>query len=714
MTSGTASDGVRWLLAICLAGPCLLLGIPVSRPAAAMFAPQDPEPPVEQEPPVETPPAPEETPAPKPEGQDEKPTEEPPQPKPEERSADGKVQEKAEGTAQEPAKEAGGQQDEKKGESPPKPEPSLGGPPERASTPADAAPDATEPPAAVAPEPEGQPEPEAETAAAVALPPFQPSYRSMADVARTLVRFAEAAPGVATTFELGRTQDGRPVHGIELGLPGAVPLAERPTIFLFGGLDGRSLAGGEAVLDVVHSLLADSATLPQDVAVVAVPWVSGQALSALADASGTAPSRDGRNGRPLDDDRDGRVDEDGPDDLDGDGLILDMLIEDPRGPWVRGGDGRFLVPAGPGDGTRYLWTREGRDDDGDGRFNEDPPGGVVLDRNFPVHRTGPWDDPRCGEVPMSEPLVRAVADLVLARRAAVVLLMQGNHGYVATPGGLALDTKGAFDAADRPVFERVTEAFLAATGRSQPGIRTLRQARGEVSAGAALDWLHAVTGALSLEVAPWGPEVEATNNVAARDARYATPENAALQKPRSLDGRPHLGDIEGAWARWLDNTKGGLGFIEWQPVELGGGFQGWVGGWEPRTILNPPVESLPRALEGLAEFVRELAVGLPRLEVRVTQSEREGDLVRLRAQVRNLGRLPTGMTRRGAPGVELSVEIPTGAQILAGEPTVDLPRLLGGELSAEVAWVVLAPEGSVVGLRADAGWTLPAVREVRP
>jgi hypothetical protein len=646
---------------------------------------QDPEPPQEegeQEPPVETP---------------------PPEPEPEPEKKQGEGQKGEETPDPEPEKDPSTGRDDPP-ETPP-PTPPATGPEGRASAPGDTAPETApaEPAADAGPPP---------------LPLFAPTYRSMGEVALFLAGLAEASPGVASTFELGRTHDGRPVHGIELGAAGGLPLDQRPTVFLFGGLDGRSLAGGEAVLGVVHALLSNPDQLPADVAFVAVPWVSGQALSWLADSGGTAPARDGRNGRPLDDDRDGRTDEDGPDDLDGDGLILDMLIEDPLGPWVRGGDGRFLVPAGPGDGTRYIWTREGRDDDGDGRFNEDPPGGVVLDRNFPVHRTGPWDDPRCGEVPMSEPLVRAVAERVLARRAAVVLLLQGNHGRLATPGGLAVDsTDAAFDPADLPVFERVTEAFLVATGRHQPGVQTLRQARGAVAPGAALDWLHAVTGALSLEVAPWGPEVETSGGVAARDARYAQPENAALQKPRSLDGRPHLGDIEGAWARWLDNTRGGLGFVDWQPVELGGGYQGLVGGWEPQTLLNPPPESLPRALEGLPEFVRELALGLPRLEVRVTQSEREGELVRLRAQVRNLGRLPTGMTRprgAGAAGVRLAVELPAGAQILAGESVVELPRLLGGELSAEAAWIVLAPEGSVVGLSASAGWTRPVLREVRP
>ncbi len=60
MTSGMGSGGaLQWLLAVCTAVPCLLLGLPVPTPApvtAITAGLQDPDPPAEQEPPVDTPP----------------------------------------------------------------------------------------------------------------------------------------------------------------------------------------------------------------------------------------------------------------------------------------------------------------------------------------------------------------------------------------------------------------------------------------------------------------------------------------------------------------------------------------------------------------------------------------------------------------------------------------------------------------------------------
>jgi hypothetical protein len=565
-------------------------------------------------------------------------------------------------------------------------------PPTGAETPASTATPA-------APEPSPAPE-----RARPALPAFAPAYRPLADVEGLLAAYADAVPGIARRLAVAPG-----LNGIELGASGPLALEERPMVLLVGGLDGTSLAGGEAVLAVVDQLLRAPERLPEGVAFVAIPWASPHALGRTLEGR----AEGGRDGRPLDEDGDGRADEDGPDELDGDGLLLSMLVEDPHGAWVRSADGRFLAPAREGDAPRYSLVREGRDDDHDGRFNEDPAGGVVLDRNFPVDRTGPWEDPACGPLPLSEPQVRALADLALARRTSLVILFQGNHGALAIPGGVDRPGEsGLCSPVELRTFERITAAFAAATGRAQAGPMTLRRARGRERPGAALDWFHAVVGAISLELAPWGPGVDGDGEVIAQDAQFESEPQAGGQR---LAVQPAAGERDRAWARWLDNTRGGLGFVEWHPVDLGEGQQALVGGWEPRTLDNPPPESLGRALRGTPELVVELASALPRLEVRVLESSREGDVCRVRARVKNAGFLPTGVgaspLRRG---VSLALELPPGARLLAGEPRVALGSLQGGGTSETCAWIVMAPPGSVLGVRASADCAAEVVREVRP
>ncbi|MCE9595801.1 MAG: hypothetical protein K8S98_16550 [Planctomycetes bacterium] len=585
---------------------------------------------------------------------------------------------------------------------PPKPEP-LPTPVEPPQDPAPAAP-------SVAPEvPAPQPAPKP-----VALPAFAPSYRSYAQVGELVAAWTAARPDSVRELDLGVRVgvNGLPFHVLELAKPGPIPPAARPTVFLIGGLDGLSLAGGEAVLSVVADLLRED-ELSADLTYIAVPWASPSALeTALASDVG-----DGRDDTPYDDDHDGRVDEDGPDDLDGDGQVLSMLIEDPRGRWTRAADPRFLVPAGPNDGVRYVLCSEGRDDDGDGKYNEDPPGGVVLDRNFPLGRGAGRADPLEGTLPLSAAPARALADLALARRTVVALFFQGNHGQLAAPGGDGAATE-LVAVEDRPVFERVSEALQVATGRRQKNFVTLCEARGAVRGGAALDWFYAVERSIAVEVALWGPEVELQADVAATDARFPARPNVKPHERGLGNGRPVPGESDRAWANWLDNSKGGIGFVDWNPVDLGSGVQALVGGFESRTVANPPLESLPRALRGSTEFVGQLVDGLPKLEIKVTQLVREGDVCRIRARVRNAGLLPTGLVARAqrakTAAVSLALELPPGAQLFAGRSKIERARLLGGESSEEYEWVVLAAEGSQFTLSATSEWTPAITREVKP
>jgi hypothetical protein len=473
-----------------------------------------------------------------------------------------------------------------------------------------------------------------------------------------------------------------------------------------GGLDGVSLCGSEATLAAVSGLLAEPDALPVGVTFLAVPWAAPDGL--VSAALGTPTS--GANARAFDEDCDGLEDEDGPDDLDGDGLVLDMLVEDPAGPWTRSPDPRFLAPAREGDAPRYRLLREGKDDDGDGLFNEDGPGGVRLDRNFPVGWRGPWDGELGGELPLSEPSSRTLAELVLTRRVAAALLLQGNHGSLAHPGGLAAEEFGFALPAPRhaSLYADLTSRYLRAASRPAEPARSVAGPGGGARRGAAIDWLYAAGGAVAFELAVWGPSVDAPAESAV-DAAY-TPNGEAPERER-LDDRAR------AWRAWLDNTRGGLGFVDWHPVDLGNGPSALVGGWEPRTRLNPPEDTLERAVEGLVPFVRDLAAGVARLEVEVLRRERDGELVRLAARVVNRGVLPSGVSpgeTARAGGVRLELRLPTGARRLAGPGSVALGHLPGGGSSEVVEWLVLAPQGRTLVVTAEDALTLPARAEVSP
>jgi hypothetical protein len=83
---------------------------------------------------------------------------------------------------------------------------------------------------------------------------------------------------------------------------------------------------------------------------------------------------------------DDQADEDGPDDLDGNGIITQMRVKDPAGEWIPlEGDPRLMRRADTSKGEKGIYKLyvEGIDNDGDGEYNEDGPGGVDISITFP-------------------------------------------------------------------------------------------------------------------------------------------------------------------------------------------------------------------------------------------------------------------------------------------------------------------------------------------
>ena len=531
-------------------------------------------------------------------------------------------------------------------------------------------------------------------------------YHGFDDVWRLVRAWADADPERVRVLDAGVSAGGLAVPALSFGaapVDGRSASLTRRSVLLLGGLDGRSQSGAEAVLHTAHALLRQLEHLSPDLESVAIPWASPDGL-ARVHAGG---SRSGRDATPVDDDEDGRVDEDGGDDIDGDGLVLEMLIPDPEGPWVRAEDPRFLRPASPGDGPRFRRTIEGHDDDGDGAFNEDGAGGLALDRQFPCYWTSPGDDGSAGPRPLSAPVARGLAGLVLERDVVVAFVFQGDHGGVAFPRAIE-SAEGAGRSDD--VHRRIALGFMRATGR-----RTATWARPVDDGGRAIDWMNDVLGVTALEVAVWGP------GVVGRDGR-PMPECADVglridHSGHALVRGPALDRTQTRWAHWVDDVRGGAGFVDWHAVDLGAGRVGWVGGWEPRTVSDPPEDLLPYALRSIPTYVQQVVAGLPRLSVELVRVERSGELVEIDARITNRGNLPTcmGDTAHGAPGeIVVTLDAACDAAILAGDPEVEVAPLGGHEISDTLRWVVAAPPGAALRISARSRRGGSTSRELRP
>ena len=114
------------------------------------------------------------------------------------------------------------------------------------------------------------------------------------------------------------------------GFPDRSRRESRPRLLVVAGLNPDH-AGGILVASRLATELLDLAAGDEKLrallarhAVEIIPCLAVDAVAAAHGSRFLAPTR--TNLRPVDDDRDGEVDEDGPEDLDGDGVITQMRV----------------------------------------------------------------------------------------------------------------------------------------------------------------------------------------------------------------------------------------------------------------------------------------------------------------------------------------------------------------------------------------------------
>ena len=192
----------------------------------------------------------------------------------------------------------------------------------------------------------------------------------------------------------------------------------RPAVFVTANLEGYHLVGTEAALLIAEKLLTkqgsdkDITQLLSDITVYIAPLLNPDTTQ---EYFARVRYQRRRNSVSVDEDMDDRADEDGFDDLNRDGMITMMRVKDPEGKWIPDpSESRLMRLADPkkGESGIYKMYTEGLDNDEDGLYNEDPPGGIELNRNFPhdfeyyIKTAGLW--------PVSAPEVTALFEFLAA------------------------------------------------------------------------------------------------------------------------------------------------------------------------------------------------------------------------------------------------------------------------------------------------------------
>jgi hypothetical protein len=339
--------------------------------------------------------------------------------------------------------------------------------------------------------------------------------------------------------------------------------------------------------------------------------------------------------RPDDSDNDGLLDEDAPDDINGDGVILTMrwkdekkgtMIPDPRDP-----SGRIMkrVPAGQG---LYASASEGIDNDGDGRVNEDGIGGLDLHRNYPENwrpeseETGRgFSQGGAGEYPLSETETRAVVTFLLSHpNVYVVNSMDTTEPMHLRPPSTSASDERMYpeDLAWYKIFDEIGKKT---TGYPKAGDVYNDYGGGNPFFGHGPDFGYWQFGAIW-----YGDEIW----------------NGARNKDYDGDGTIDQIDM----LRWDDEENDSLGFFKWKPAKHPVYGDVEIGGFDPKFFSqNPPSKHLEKWAKNEALFNLEMVKYLPELaweniEVKKVKSYKVDSADwQVKVSFKNTGKLPTAL-----------------------------------------------------------------------
>jgi len=207
-------------------------------------------------------------------------------------------------------------------------------------------------------------------------------YHSPKEINNQLKELAGSHPAKTKLHKLAVSPGGNELLLLEIGPETGQTQKTLPSILVTANMEGIVPISSEAAL-YLAALLLDRPEVRKDKTWYLLPVGNPDAAWNYFKKP---LIRDSRNAKPHNDDMDDQVDEDGCEDLDGNGIITMMRVKDPEGQWIPvNGESRLMKKADWTKGEKGIYKiySEGIDNDHDGEINEDGPGGVNTGINFP-------------------------------------------------------------------------------------------------------------------------------------------------------------------------------------------------------------------------------------------------------------------------------------------------------------------------------------------
>lgn len=503
----------------------------------------------------------------------------------------------------------------------------------------------------------------------------QVKYHTTGEINSILSSLNKNYPGLTILETIGKTDSGKDINFLTIGTGEA---GTKPGIAIIGGIDGRYMAGREIALGFAEKLLENSGN--EDISEL----IGKISFYIIPDASPDASSgyfSDPQyerlvNANPADNDRDFNTDEDPCEDLNGDGLISMMRIEDTTGEYTTDPNDESLMKKADiskGESGSWLVYTEGIDNDKDGLFNEDSPGGVNFNNNFSFEYEEFGEN--AGINAVSEKETRVIADFLYDRFNIFAVFSfgpQDNLGQAFKPGRQAQAQTQASPQQWRRRSRKVTnifpedsennsllsEKYLQHTGyKGSPGFTR--------EPGNFMEWAYYHYGRYSYSTPGWWIQPEKGLSPEASFLKYAS-ENI--------------------------NEKV---FVDWEEVDHPDfhGKKVEVGGLKPFAMYNPPESKLEEVIESNYLFLVDAARLHPELQLINLKTEKlDKDLFRVKVTLHNKGLFATtsqmGDQVKWMRKMRVELKSESDFSLASGKRIIIADRLKGNE-SREYSWLIM-------------------------
>ncbi|MFN7845456.1 MAG: M14 family metallopeptidase [Pirellula sp.] len=448
------------------------------------------------------------------------------------------------------------------------------------------------------------------------VPVYWNRYHDNEEIETILKQLETQFPRLVQIESVGKSTEGREMWIATITNREVGQEETKPGFWIDGGIHANEIQANEVALYTtwflaeMHGENKFVQELLRDRVFYILPSMSPDSRHAhFYEPNSTNTPRTGQ--RDVDDDRDGKVNEDAFADLNGDGHITQMRIKDPNGRHKSHPKyANLMIPVEPGDrGEFTLLGIEGFDIDGDGRVNEDGDGSYDPNRDWPWKWEPGYVQRGAFRYPFSLIENRNMAEFVLKHPN-----IAGAQTYHNT-GGMLLRGPGskqdAYEASDLRVYDRIGK-----TGEKiLPGYRYLNVANDLYEVwGGEIDWFHQMLGVFTF-----------TNELFV-SYNYFHQSSAGPEQSHEFDQLLLFGD----------------GLVEWQEVEHPTYGKVEVGGFKKNWGRQPPGFMLQEECHRNMAFTLYHANQMPLLKVQSVSVKPIGnDLHEITAIVENQRWTPT-------------------------------------------------------------------------